>query len=136
MTRALGLLPFFEAEVRRIALFAVHEPTRHLPAVFQVQFSRDFTEAGFVERQINCLHLVGIDPGPHRMSVPPAVLLVEDDGTRLPLKPEALLDSVDGGLEFRRRYTSVTRRIEAQREQVLPSPRRAADGIGFVERAA
>lgn len=59
---ALGLLPFGQREIARVAFPMRHEAARHFPAVLNIQLPRYLLELRFVEIYALCRHGFGIDP--------------------------------------------------------------------------
>jgi hypothetical protein len=81
--------------------------------MFVVQFARNIPQLCFVEGEINGLHLLAIDPGPHDMCVSSPFLFMKDDGPRLVIETEFLFDGFDRRLKYIDRDFLVWRRIKA-----------------------
>jgi hypothetical protein len=133
MSGTLGLFPFLTGEILRVALFAIHQPTRHLPAVFKIELTRYVPELQFEMGQIDRLHFVGFDPRPNDMGVSPPVFFMEDDGAGLAFQPQFGFDVFDSGLEDINRNPLLWGRAEAKGEQKLFGAGSPADRMDFME---
>jgi len=105
-------MPFGQREVAGISLAAVHQATRHLPAVFQIQLTREIAELHLKEGKILGRHGVGINSAPYRVGVPAPFLLVEDDNARLVGKAVLFFDPRDSALKDINGNALLRRRIE------------------------
>jgi hypothetical protein len=85
----LGMLPF--SSVKFSGSAGGPMPFRQLPTMFEVQILGQLAQAVLEVRQVECLHLFGIDPRPHNVGVPASVLFVDDDRAGLILKAERTL---------------------------------------------
>ena len=81
-------LPFGAGVIKRILGAFVPKPLRHLPAVFQIERFGYLVQLDLGVRGIDGFHFLGINPVPDTVSVTAVFLLVENDGTRLPLQSE------------------------------------------------
>ncbi len=63
MAHALGLLQFGQGEIARVSIFAVHQPARHLPVIFQVKLAGDVPQLELEMGEVPRRHGFGVDPG-------------------------------------------------------------------------
>lgn len=94
-----GLLPFFAAKIERVAVFGVGQSGWHLPFVFQVQLSGEVFEFQLEVRQVNGLHVVGVDARPDHMGMTAAFLLMKNDRSWLSIQTQLVLYLFDGGFK-------------------------------------
>ena len=132
---ALGLLPFGEREVERIALAHLFDAARHLPALFEIEFARNPHQLRFEERELFRGHGVGVDARPHAVGMPAAFLFMEDERARLAFEAEAFFDAVDGFAESIDGDVCLRRWRQAQREEILAAARAFGGRFRFPERA-
>ena len=90
-----GLLPFFQGEVERAfpAIGAV--AWGQLPAVFEIELSREVAQPLLEEGQVDRFQLLAVDPAPNGMGMATAFLLVDDDDARLAGQPDRCLGAVN-----------------------------------------
>src|SRR5690606_15593134 len=90
----LGLLPFCQSEVARIAVLFIDQPARHLPAVLKVELSGNLLKLVFKERERLCRHGFGIDPAPNGMAMATPFFFMEDDNARLIVQAMFIFDGL------------------------------------------
>ena len=98
------------------------------------QLPRNVPQAQLIMVHVERAHAPGIDPGPDDMGMPPPVLLMEDDGARLPRKAQLALDLGDGLVKLVYSDLRMLRRVEAHGEQMILAARPSRDGLQFRER--
>ena len=92
MFHSLGLLPFSQGVVARVAVLAAHHAARHPPAMLSVEITGQGLQFRTIMRHLHRAHVIGFDPAPHRVGMATqlpihADLFVKHDGAGLSLHP-------------------------------------------------
>ena len=84
--------------------------------MLDIEFTENIAKLQIEVRQIDGLHLLGIDPRPDDMRMPPAIFFVKNDGAGLIFKAKLPFYLCNGGFEGIGWNVLVARRIQAERE--------------------
>ena len=133
-SRSFGVLPFIQTEVARIALFGIHKPARHLPAVFEIELLGDFARPVLEEGQRTRRHGLRIDPRPDRVTMSAAFLFMEDEDAGLTCKSVLFFDGGERLLERLDPHIFFLRRVQRDGKEELLAARPATDGFRLAER--
>lgn len=131
---ALGLLPFIQRKITRIAAASIRNPLRHFPAMFEIEFAREVLQLEVRIGKLDRLHLFNVDPAPHGVSVAAAFLFMEDDDAGLIRQAQLGFRARNGVLKGFGADLFAWRRVERQREEELLAARPLAQGISLLKR--